>query len=130
MLAVSSSLTTVTLFEPIPPKKPVPVIVTAVEDRLEPIEGSIAVTTGTGIAATVKMVVAVALSNNPTLKAAAFTVAVLDCVNAPEYIVDPVVGVEPSSVYLIVAPEVPVVIVIVTEPVYVPAAGVMAGAAT
>ena len=56
--------------------------------------------------------------------------AVLDCVNEPEYIVDPVVGVEPSSVYLIVAPEVPVVIVIVTEFVYIPSAGVITGVST
>ena len=58
MLAVSSSLTTVTLFEPIPPKKPVPVIVIPVVVRLDPVDGLNAVTVGAGVV-TVNFVVLV-----------------------------------------------------------------------
>ena len=47
--APSLSLTAVTLFEPTPPKKPLPVILTVVEDKLDPIDGLTNVTVGTGI---------------------------------------------------------------------------------
>ena len=58
VLAPSSSLTCVTVALVIPPKKPVPVIVTAVTDRLEPVDGLNAVTVGVDVV-TVNLVVLV-----------------------------------------------------------------------
>ena len=60
MAAPSSSFTCVTVELVIPPKKPVPVIVTAVADRFEPVDGLNAITAGVAVV-TVNFVVLVLL---------------------------------------------------------------------
>jgi hypothetical protein len=64
------------------------------------------------------------------LNAAAFTVALFDSVNAPEYRVDDAVGVVPSVVYRIDAPAVADAIVTDVEPVKLPPLGLIVGVAT
>ena len=64
------------------------------------------------------------------LNDAAFTVALFDSVNAPEYRVDEAVGVVPSVVYRIDAPAVADAIVTDTDPVKLPPLGLIVGVAT
>ena len=78
----------------------------------------------------VNMPDAISLPVIPPLNAAALIVVVSDRENAPVYSADVMTGSDPSVVYLIVAPDVPVAMVMVTELVYVPAEGVMVGIST
>ena len=86
----------------------------------------------TGVATCIVNAVAAvaALSVIPPFIAKATIVAVVVCAKGTVYTVEDPFGADPSVVYLIVANEVEVVIVTVTEPVYNPAAGVMTGVAT
>jgi len=106
------------------------VIVTVCADVYVPVAGVIE---GVTTFAILIVIVEVATSELviPEAYAIAFTVAEADTVNAAVYTVPVVaVGVEPSVVYLIVAPAVPSVIVTVCADVYVPVAGVIEGVTT
>ena len=98
------------------------VIVTRTEPVYNPDNGLI-----TGITdLIVKVLLVVSLSDIPPSVAYADIVDVLLAVNGPLYVSAP----PPLIEYITVAPLVPVPIVIVTDPVYVPDAGVIVGART
>lgn len=97
-----------------PPKNLLPAIVIVTGDILEPVAALKPDTTGAGTTI-VYGVDAVGLSGRPPSVAYATTVELVVSVNGAAYMVEELLGVVPSVVYLMVAPPVLVEIVTVTE---------------